>query len=131
MKKIELSAKRYRSEEAMRRFSPDKRKCYYENERKLKLFPSYTKYQCDYECMINQTLEYCDCVKFSMPRDNSTPICEIRRAYCYNDAMNEWPPYNVTDQKSLPCDCFPTCNDIKYSVEAEFDSVIDQGNEKK
>lgn len=131
MKKVELSAKRYRSEEALRGYSPEKRRCYFEGERILRYFPVYTKLQCDYECMINDTLNTCDCVKYSMLRDHNTSICEIKRAYCYFDAMNEWPIYNTTDKKSIPCDCYPTCNDIKYFVESEFDSVYDRESARK
>lgn len=52
----------------LRSYAPERRSCYYTNERYLKFFKIYTENNCELECLTNFTLSYCGCVKFSMPR---------------------------------------------------------------
>jgi acid-sensing ion channel, other len=51
----------------LRHFQPNQRKCFYEDERRLRFFKMYTATNCETECMANFTKTICDCVKFSMP----------------------------------------------------------------
>lgn len=44
--------------------SPDVRKCYLYNERKLSLFLHYTESNCYEECIMNETLAMCGCISF-------------------------------------------------------------------
>ncbi|KAG5676566.1 hypothetical protein PVAND_006390 [Polypedilum vanderplanki] len=112
-----LTAKTYTSDESLRKFSPDQRRCYFEGERSLKFFKSYTKSHCDWECVTNYTLAVCGCVKFSMPRTKDTPVCDIDKKKCYYDAMLAWPNNRTDSGNTLSfCKCFPTCNDINYQV---------------
>ncbi|XP_055840672.1 pickpocket protein 28-like [Episyrphus balteatus] len=48
-------------------YDPERRQCYYQNERYLRYFTVYTKVNCELECLANQTLAKCGCVKFAMP----------------------------------------------------------------
>jgi amiloride-sensitive sodium channel len=115
-----LTAESFRSDDSLRRFTPKQRQCYFENERQLKFFKSYTKSHCDLECVTNYTLALCGCVKFSMPRAADTPVCDDNQRKCYYDKMLTWPNnrshYGSTDSA---CDCYPTCNGIKYGVSYE------------
>lgn len=95
--------KSHRTDEALRRFSPQVRNCYFEGERVLKFFKVYTKALCEYECSTNQTLKECGCVKFSMPRTKNTTICTIDELRC------------TESLSSKHCECFPSCIDIKYN----------------
>ena len=45
-----------------------RRKCFFEDERKLRFFVVYNIQNCHRECYSNVTFQYCGCVKFSMPR---------------------------------------------------------------
>lgn len=47
---------------------PEKRQCYFENERKLMYFKRYNHLNCELECLTNFTIKRCNCAKFSMPR---------------------------------------------------------------
>jgi amiloride-sensitive sodium channel len=114
---ITLTAKTIKTDDALREYPPDKRGCYFENERKLQFFNSYTKAHCDFECFANYTLNKCGCVKFSMPRTNDTPVCDLDNAHCYFYATNEWTEFDdEEDKKKTPCDCLPTCklNGLNY-----------------
>lgn len=46
---------------------PDKRGCYYGNERQLQFFRYYTRRNCDVECETNVTLVTCGCVALYQP----------------------------------------------------------------
>lgn len=121
-----LTARAFSTDPDMRKFQPDKRRCYFQGERKLQFFKTYTKSQCDYECMTNYTLRTCGCVKFSMPRAPDTPVCDLDKAKCYNKAMLEWPDKDEESEKStMPCGCLPTCNDIKYSLKLDKEAIVD------
>jgi amiloride-sensitive sodium channel len=121
-KTITVVVKTYKSTEDLRKFSPEKRACYFENERQLKFYKSYTKSHCDFECMTNYTLKECGCVKFSMPRSEETPVCDIDRGDCYYNAMLQWPKDEENSHR--PCNCLDTCSILKYSVLYEKDSVL-------
>jgi Amiloride-sensitive sodium channel len=55
-----------------------------------------------------------------MPHDNSTAICGVDRAECHYKAMKSWPDMSrLQEGETIPCDCYPTCNDIRYSVKDE------------
>lgn len=52
----------HRTDDALRAFPPAIRKCYFEGERKLKFFKTYTKVLCELELYSNMTLQVCGCV---------------------------------------------------------------------
>lgn len=114
---ITVSAKSYSTDPSLARFPPSKRKCYFARERQLKFFKSYTKAQCELECLTNFTLRECGCVRFSMPRNRTTRVCDLVEMECYETAHKRWPKHDVMSNSSImPCDCFPPCTDIKYIV---------------
>lgn len=115
---IYMESKLHTTDESLRFYSPQKRGCYFEGERNLKFFKSYTKAHCDFECMANYTLDVCGCVKFSMPRDNFTPICGLNKTHCYVKATKEWSRATTT------CDCYQSCTYIQYSIKR--DKVTDK-----
>lgn len=124
-----LTAKSFRNDPEMRKYAPESRRCYFAGERKLKFFKSYTKAHCDYECMANYTLKKCGCVKFSMPREQDSPVCDLDMANCYFNAMNEWPDKDeeleMNGRMTIPCNCLPTCSDVKYSVKLDKEALLD------
>lgn len=98
---IKIIPKSFRTDDDFRKFSPEIRKCYFEGERKLKYFKTYTKAHCEWECKTNKTLEVCGCVKFSMPRGRNTSICDlISLSNCLPEISN--------------CNCYSPCVEIKY-----------------
>jgi amiloride-sensitive sodium channel len=119
-KTMYLTATSYRGDDSLKRFAPDKRHCYFEGERQLKFFKSYTKHHCDLECVTNYTLDICGCVKFSMPRTQDTKVCDVDQMQCYFTAMMTWPNNHTHyDDIDIACNCYGTCNDIKYAVSYE------------
>jgi len=124
---IVLAAKAYKVDEGMKKFPTKIRGCYFEDEKRLKYFKTYTKVLCEYECMTNYTLSECGCVKFSMPREPNTLVCTIDDVGCYLKAMKKWPDYGkVNNRFEATCGCLKTCNNIKYEV--KFDKISTSEN---
>lgn len=116
-KNIYITAKYFTADESLKGYSPTQRRCYFEGEKKLKFFASYTKAQCEFECLTNFTLKSCGCVRYSMPRDDGMRMCGIGRSICIDDAFND---LNVSY-----CDCLEPCVDIKYDVKYEKSGDFD------
>lgn len=64
---VSIKPKMYFTAKTLRDYKPNQRKCYFESERKLRFFKSYSRENCETECLANYTLNACSCVKFSMP----------------------------------------------------------------
>ncbi|KAG5675948.1 hypothetical protein PVAND_005805 [Polypedilum vanderplanki] len=124
-KKIKINAKIFKINPEMHSYPPNIRRCYLENEKKLKFFKTYTRTLCDYECMINYTLKICGCVKFSMPHIPETKVCDLNKSKCLSEAINLWPHNNrdaLNDETT--CNCLEPCNIIQYSMEIDRNSAM-------
>lgn len=56
-----------KTSEGLRSYSPQARGCYFQAERKLRFFRSYSQAKCQQECLVNFTHTNCGCVLYSMP----------------------------------------------------------------
>lgn len=67
----------------------------------------------------------CGCVKFSMPRDEDTPICGAAKIACYNEAednllkaqFEEGLTIQPGQDRVKGCNCLPACTSITYDAE--------------
>jgi amiloride-sensitive sodium channel len=116
MQAIVLTARMYKADDSLRSHSPETRGCYFEGERRLRYFRSYTKAHCEFECLTNFTLESCGCVSFAMPRDQSIEVCDDARARCYLNAFVSFPNQSALSNFIVPCGCLRSCSDIKYEI---------------
>ncbi|KAM7346051.1 pickpocket protein 28-like [Cochliomyia hominivorax] len=113
------------STDNLRDFSPEKRQCYFNDERYLRFFKSYSQSNCQIECLTNFTISKCGCVKFWMPKPSKLKICGLADIECYNHAADEMSLIiaNQTKQKLIQpnmkilCDCMPSCNSLDYNFE--------------
>ncbi|CAH0564376.1 unnamed protein product [Brassicogethes aeneus] len=119
--------------EAVKNYSPSRRKCYFSSERTLKYFKTYTQQNCQIECITNYTLHECGCVDFYMPREANTPICGTPMKGCVKKADDDRLEAGINAQLSekmglkyeptraykqtLVCDCMPECTFMSYIVE--------------
>lgn len=91
------------------------RQCYTEEEKKLRFFKFYTKSNCEFECLTNFTLKHCGCVKFSMPRDNATLVCNATKIKCIFEAERTWLSLGAeTHDDAVECNCMAACLEINY-----------------
>lgn len=102
---VTITLSSHRTDEALRDFHPDVRKCFFNDEGNLKFFKTYSRTLCEWECKANLTLEICGCVKFSMPRDKETKICSLKELVCVE---------KIDDMKHQ-CACYSSSNDVKYA----------------
>jgi amiloride-sensitive sodium channel len=110
--RFDVTIKSQRMDENLRFLSPKMRKCYFEGERNLIFFKSYSKVHCDLECFANFTVSKCGCAPFDVPRNESTLVCGLNKFECLSESKNSF-----ADKEIQACGCFSACNDVKYFVE--------------
>lgn len=64
---ILIKPRLYITSNGLRRYSANERQCFFQSERQLSFFKSYSKRKCELECLTNYTKIQCGCVTFSMP----------------------------------------------------------------
>ncbi|KAJ3655391.1 hypothetical protein Zmor_014523 [Zophobas morio] len=108
----------------VKKFHPEKRKCYLGSERPLKYFRTYTQSNCFLECLTNYTLITCGCVAYYMPRTNNTKICgtgSITNRYVPENMISEEMANKYFKKRITKCDCKPSCNNWQYITEMSED----------
>lgn len=110
---IFIKARSHRTDEALRTYSPEVRKCYFDGERKLKFFKFYSKSHCELECAANASIKLCGCVQFWYPRNKTTRICKFSEFDCVNNFRVRY----ISEKIFSDCKCYPACNDIKYEIQ--------------
>lgn len=112
--------------EGLAKYTPERRQCYFNNERNLQFFAVYTQKNCETECLANVTFRICNCVKFSMPRTNSTRVCGQKDLKCLNRIADIVLQQEVDESscdkydsqnKRNDCSCLPSCTSISYDAE--------------
>jgi amiloride-sensitive sodium channel len=92
------------------------RKCYFDDEKQLRFFKTYTQKNCEFECLSTVINRRCNCVPFYYIRSSSWDVCEYRRMkFCVEKFLYERSIGNVS--KGDNCDCLPACNSISYTYE--------------
>lgn len=113
---ISVVPKQQVTSEELRYWPPDKRGCYYSNERQLQFFQYYTRTNCDMECEANMTLAACGCVALSQPRLESTPVCGTEKQDCIILRMMHTAK-SVNEDDDNMCNCLPSCSELEYDVQ--------------
>ncbi|XP_060654838.1 pickpocket protein 28 [Drosophila nasuta] len=130
---ISIRPKIITTSDGLKYYEPQRRQCYFQDERHLRYFNIYSQSNCELECLANYTLKVCECVKFSMPRNMNAPVCGAGRLQCYNDAEDElllkefqqgMSQDGENTRAETDCNCLPSCTSIAYEAEisqADFD----------
>ncbi|XP_055846694.1 pickpocket protein 28-like [Episyrphus balteatus] len=130
---LSIKAQIMKTSEGLRHYTPERRQCYYQYERFLRYYTKYTQASCELECLANQTLAKCGCVKFSMPRALSHPICGWKKSSCADQVANNFVSWKFMaktkgfGESACTGYCLPTCFDIKYKAEIELQAPRDGG----
>jgi acid-sensing ion channel, other len=104
------------TDDGLRDYHPESRKCYFENEKPLTFFKTYTKLNCEWECLAFEALKKCSCVMYNMPRNKSMKVCNNEELLC--DLRKEI--------VSCSDSCYPTCNDITFEMVSEFSQITEE-----
>jgi hypothetical protein len=52
-----------------------------------------------------------------MPHNSSIPVCNITRLLCTERAVYDWLENDASYMDNrMPCNCFPSCAEIKYEM---------------
>lgn len=65
--KLTITSKLFKTSNGLRKYSPNRRKCFFNSENPLRFFKIYTQSNCEEECLANFTKTECECVEFYMP----------------------------------------------------------------
>ncbi|XP_021711601.1 pickpocket protein 28 isoform X2 [Aedes aegypti] len=107
-----------KTSQELRSVAPSRRRCFFNDERPLRFFRTYSSNNCFLECIANFTLEKCHCVKFSMPRTADTKVCDASKIDCYFNIYQDMYRHKVANALSgNKCNCLPPCNSLEYDVE--------------
>lgn len=120
--------------ENLQSYDPETRQCYYEKDKKLKLFKKYSRSNCQLECLAEFTRRHCDCIHFSMPRLKGDHVCDSEKSLvCFDDAKKKLMQLNMEeslstsktydDRGSLACGCLPACTSLQYEGEISHDDI--------
>jgi Amiloride-sensitive sodium channel len=104
-----------KSDESLRSYPAEIRKCYFEDERKLRYFKKYTKKNCQAECFSNFTIQnnFTKCLEFHQIRSRDDDVCDYRY---YDRLKKALYVYQINDLEK-DCSCMEACNYIEYSIE--------------
>lgn len=89
----------------LRDYAPSVRQCYFTMERKLRFFHSYTRQNCELECLSNFTLNECGCVTHAVPSTAAILPFYNFKAYTlfhavYKDSSN-FSTFRISKNESL------------------------------
>ncbi|XP_030387047.1 pickpocket protein 28 [Scaptodrosophila lebanonensis] len=113
------------STDNLHEISPEKRQCFFDDERALRFFRSYSQNNCQTECLANFTVAKCGCAKFWMPKPLDVPVCGLDDIACYTAAQeelnvllqNQTMQQTVDPNAKVMCDCMPACTSLEYNFE--------------
>lgn len=81
------------------------RRCYKNDEKKLKYFKNYNQINCELECSINKSIEIFNCSCMILPIKIDIQICEFNKlSKCIRQFGH-----------SASCECLPKCKRISYA----------------
>ncbi|XP_026820288.1 pickpocket protein 28-like [Rhopalosiphum maidis] len=97
------------TDDGLKSWTPQKRGCYYLNEKWLKYNTKYSYINCYVECQVNYTKSLCGCTPiFRM--SSSFPVCGPKLQHCQANAA-------IQIQRAYrTCKCLPSCTDIDYEL---------------
>ncbi|XP_062562532.1 sodium channel protein Nach-like isoform X1 [Armigeres subalbatus] len=114
--------------EELRSYSPHKRQCYYQDEKRLKYFKHYTEANCKLEWYDNLS-EQCNCTMFPVPDKTDSTLCSLSdsNANCLIDSWHSvrnmtllnqiQQVQNYTMVKLSEEVCIPSCTSISYDAD--------------
>ena len=64
---IHFAPKSITTSNGLRKYSPERRQCFFQYERQLRFFKTYSRLNCLIECYANYSKQICGCADYSMP----------------------------------------------------------------
>lgn len=89
--------------------APEKRNCFFDGERELKFFKTYTKLSCEMECYSDYLFRSINCTPFYFARVESMEVCDL--------ALIKRIIGRANSTEIQQCNCLEPCNLVKYEIE--------------
>ncbi|XP_059078307.1 uncharacterized protein LOC131876825 [Tigriopus californicus] len=107
-----------------RRFTPEKRQCYFKDEINLRHFPSTLGYRyemsnCLYEATLQKVERECGCTSAQFRYEHiqpQYPSCEAANKKCMNDLIDLMGTERTIDDEGVNKPCLAACEDQKHSL---------------
>ncbi|XP_018903260.2 pickpocket protein 28-like isoform X1 [Bemisia tabaci] len=115
LNQLKLKVHLKQTSESMRSWPVKKRGCYFDNERHLYYFSTYSERNCVSECLSNRSFTVCNCVPLHLPRTAEMAVCGSSTIGCVLDTFDSKGGFRAA------CNCLPSCTEIRYEV---FSNVI-------
>lgn len=103
------------TDSSLRSIDPVKRNCFFDDEKELKYFRTYSKVNCEMECISQLAIERCNCTPFYFVREESTPLCYINELKCIK--------WHVSPKSLRDCGCLERCNSVNYRFVVRSDKL--------
>lgn len=113
------------ADDDIRTIDVHRRKCFFEDERPLRFFKSYTYKNCQLECWFNISIEDNKCAPYFLVRDSTTRICETED---YTVVWRNEEKMRLSEKNEVEkiCNCYPDCNEIEYKLEVLNEKFIEE-----
>ncbi|KAF5285661.1 hypothetical protein FQR65_LT13091 [Abscondita terminalis] len=111
------------AEKTLQHESYKSRWCFFNEERYLKYFVTYTLQNCITECNVNYTLEKCNCMPYYIMSNSTVEMCEYQHQECIARAKN-LAAYNEKPlQNRSKCNCLPNCNEYNFKSRMSYNRL--------
>lgn len=117
-----------RPHKSLRNLEPQKRQCFFHDEKKLKYFTNYNKINCVIECFSDVAYENCGCLPFNNIRNKTMKVCDLSSWKCvlsYEKLLSD-----ESFQANQGCNCLPDCDSTKYHIEVHHSRTSTNYSEK-
>jgi acid-sensing ion channel, other len=130
---VEVTPEIIKTDRSLAKLDPELRECYFDNERSLRFFRTYTQKNCEIECFTNYTIQRCGCVALDQPyndaknitlcldqsvlihEEHSVPNCQL---YQTSKLISQ---ENFSIERN--CSCYPTCDSISYHTKYRYTKI--------
>ncbi|XP_061717305.1 pickpocket protein 28-like isoform X1 [Cydia pomonella] len=135
MTTIEVYPITYRTDSSLKGLLPERRQCFFQDERKLEYFESYTDSNCKLDLLIREARKWCNCVHYNWPKKSpSEPICSTKADFlCINDVKAKveeqliYAYFADSEEQRKPTgqssSCHPACNDVIYNSQVFYSDL--------
>ncbi|CAH1368714.1 unnamed protein product [Tenebrio molitor] len=106
---------------SLRDVDVEKRQCFFQDERPLRYFRSYTKRNCRLECQSNHTLNMCHCIPHYLPKSKIVPVCGKRDEKCAAEAKEDM---ELVYGNGSSCNCLPSCYEMNFGKSGTYSGLV-------
>ncbi|XP_073954823.1 pickpocket protein 28-like [Choristoneura fumiferana] len=141
MTTVEVYPITYKTDTSLRALLPDRRQCFFQDERQLEYYESYTDSNCKHDLLVREARIVCKCVSFNWPRKlPSDPICSTNLDFqCINDVKAKveeqliYAYFADSEEQRRPTgassSCHPACNDVLYNSQVFYSDLKPDASE--